>query len=378
LERAGRLDRAVEYLPSEEELRARAKAGEGLSRPEIAVLLSYSKLDLLEDVARAALPDEPFFRPVLEEYFPPAAVARFSGELEHHRLKREIIATQLVNTAVNLAGPLFAYRMREMTSTPHWQAIEAFAIVDAAFGLVDLKARIDALDRKVPSSVQYRMLARIGDFLRRSALWFIVHRQDGAALAEIVAAHGATADILRQELSRLATEIEMRLAEETAETFVAAGVPADIAHDIAVLAVLDGAPDITLLSRLSGAGIAAAGACFSAIGEILGLDLLRTRIDGVVTGEHWDRLALRRAADDLYSAQRVLAREALAHAVLPKNPGPKDGKDAAREWSARHAVEVGRMRDFLSELERSGELTLSKVSLASSRIQKLARASWQN
>ena len=115
---AGQLNRKVELLPDEAGFAERYAAGKPLTRPEIGVLLSYAKLVLFDQLVASDLPDEPAFASVLAGYFPKAAVERFPGALEQHRLKREIVSTALSNRLVNLAGPVFVARMKEMSGAP--------------------------------------------------------------------------------------------------------------------------------------------------------------------------------------------------------------------------------------------------------------------
>ena len=175
LEARGKLDRAVEYLPSDAQLKALAHDGKGLTRPELCVLLAYAKLDLDAEVLASSLPDDPFFAPLLAGYFPPAAVAAFPQEPGRHRLKREIVSTVLINAIVNLAGPVFVLRTREVTGLGGAEVARGFVLADGAFGLSALKARIDALDLKLEARVQTGLYAEIADQFRRTTRWLLAH-----------------------------------------------------------------------------------------------------------------------------------------------------------------------------------------------------------
>src|SRR6185295_11033090 len=152
LERRGTLDRSVEMLPDDDALKALAREGRGLTRPELAVILAYDKLGLYQEVVGSDLPNDPYLRKLLTAYFPTLAIEHFESELNRHALARDIITTQLVNRMVNLTGPLFAHRMRELSNAPQWCAARAYVLADGAFGLHDLAERICALDLKVPAA----------------------------------------------------------------------------------------------------------------------------------------------------------------------------------------------------------------------------------
>ena len=111
LEAERRLDRSVEFLPSDEILDERAKRGDGLTRPELAVLLAYAKLALDDQIRTSDVPDDPYFEGELTGYFPVAMRERFAPDIAAHRLRREIIATQLSNAVINQAGPTVAARL---------------------------------------------------------------------------------------------------------------------------------------------------------------------------------------------------------------------------------------------------------------------------
>jgi glutamate dehydrogenase len=375
LERSGKLERAVEFLPDEEGFRAYIEARTGLSRPDLAVLLSYAKLDLLSEVVKSPLPDDAYLETLLNEYFPTRIQGEFAEEIGAHRLRREIIATQLVNRMVNLAGPLYAFRMREISGAPAWQAARAFAIADGAFGATGLKGRIDALDLKVPTSVQYRMIAEIGDFLRRTGVWMIAHSEENEPLTDVIAAHGEGAKLLRECYSEMVTTFEAREIAERTERFTNLEVEKDLAQQIALLPLLSSVPEIVLLSHQSSVAFPTAAGAYFGVGEVVGLDRLRAHATGFEANEHWDRLALRHIANDLRAAQRILACSALSQAGTTSKESRSDGLGAAKAWAERHADVLRPVLAFIDEVDHGGVPTIGKITLASSQIQQLARES---
>ncbi len=199
LESRGKLDRAVEFLPGDAEIATLAHDGKGLTRPELAVLLAYAKLDLDADILASALPDDPALTPSLAAYFPPQAATQFAAELPQHRLKREIISTGLANRIVNLAGPVFAARMKEMSGASGAEVARAFVVAEGAFGLDALKQRIDALDGKIPAAAQTRLYTEIAELLRRLGLWFLGHVGAKDDLAAAIALFRGGVEALRAQ-----------------------------------------------------------------------------------------------------------------------------------------------------------------------------------
>jgi glutamate dehydrogenase len=357
LEKRGKLDRAVEFLPGNAALNSLAHDGKGLTRPELAVLLAYAKLDLDAQILASALPDDPAFAALLTGYFPPTAMQAFPTEPVRHRLHREIISTVLVNRMVNLAGPVFALRMGELSGLGGADVARGFAITDGAFALGTLKSRIDALDGKIKADVQTRLYAEIADHLRRITPWFLTQVSPAADLTATIALYRAGVESLRRNFKP--GESDTARIDELAK----AGVPDDLARDIALLPTLMAAPDIALLAHDAKLDVARVAALYFALGEKLGLDRLRQLGAKLSPSDHWDRLALRRLMDDLSAAQRNLARSLLTSA--------QGGEDAVDQWAQAHGEALERTRSFLATLEGSGELSIAKLMLASSQIQNL-------
>ena len=372
LERRGKLDRVVEFLPSDEELRKRGADNRGLTRPELAVLLAYAKLDLDAEIVASELPDQSYLTSELAGYFPQAAVTSFPDELIHHRLRREIVATSLSNKIVNLAGPVFIHRTKEISSAPAARVARAFVLAEGAFGLSALKSRIDALDLRVPAAVQTAMYADIAQLLRRLGLWFVVNVPANADLGDTIARYRAGVESLRGTFSTLVSPYEAQATEARIGDLQKAGAPLDVAEDIAVLPLLGGAPEIALLAHGRGLPLDLVAGAYFAVGATIGLDRLRGLAARIFGTEHWDRLAIRRIVDDLYSGQRGLTADALS-SVDPKTASSRaDGADAVKLWAEQHADALERTRSFLSELERTGDLSIAKLTLANSQIHELA------
>ncbi|HEY0283632.1 MAG TPA: NAD-glutamate dehydrogenase domain-containing protein, partial [Rhizomicrobium sp.] len=373
LEARGRLDRAVEFLPDDGELRRRAQNGKGLTRPELAVLLAYAKLDLKAELIASDLPDDPHFLPELTGYFPPAANAKFPGELERHRLKREIVTDVIANRVINLAGPVFVARMKEMSGAPAARIVRAFAVADGAFGFGRLRARIDALDGRVDAAAQIGMYADIAEILRRLGLWFITNVPADANLGETVALYRRGMENLRGTFSGLISPYEAQDTEARIAALAAAGAPADVAEDVGVLPLTAAAPEVALLAHNQALNLDLAAGAYFAMGAEVGLDRLRGLAGRITGGEHWDRLAIRRISDDLFAGQRALTAAALAMLPADKAPGARaEGAEAVKLWAASHAGALARTKSFLAALERTGELSVAKLTLANSQIHELA------
>ncbi|HEY1962123.1 MAG TPA: NAD-glutamate dehydrogenase domain-containing protein, partial [Rhizomicrobium sp.] len=374
LERRGKLDRAVEFLPDDASLRRRAQQGTGFTRPELAVLLAYAKLDLDAELLASDVPDEPYFASVLAEYYPPLAAKRFAAEMQRHRLRREIVCNAISNHIVNLAGPAFVSRMKEVSGAPTARVVRAFAVADGAFGLSAIKARIDALDYKIDATVQTRMYTDIADLLRRLGLWFLSNVPANADLADSVGRYRDGVDALRGTYSSLVSDYEMQDTMAHIRALTDAGVPEDLAHDVSALPLWSTAPEITQLASARALDVDFVAGAYFAVGSTIGLDRLRGLASEISASEHWDRLAIRRIVDDLFASQRVLAGEALDGFDRARVAGLKraDGAQAVHVWAKAHAERLARTQAFLAELERTGDLSIAKLTLANSQVRELA------
>jgi glutamate dehydrogenase len=357
LESRGRLNRAVEFLPSDAAMMTLAHDRKGLTRPELCVLLAYAKLDLDAQMLQSALPDDPALEDLAAGYFPLEAVAAFPGEPARHRLRREIVSTVLVNRIVNLAGPLFAFRMRELSGQSGPDVARGFVMADGAFALSALKQRIDALDGKLDAAVQIRLYAAIADHLRRVTPWFLTHVAAEVPLADGIALTRAGTEVLR------AVTAPDEAAQAHIREWRAAGVPEALARDIALLPALAAAPDIALLAHDAGQAPDQVAALYFALGRTMGLDRLRGWSRRLSPPEHWDRLALRRLTENLSATQRGLARKLLA--------AGGGGETAVRRWADTNAAALERIDSFTRALEGSGELSIAKLMLAASLVQNL-------
>jgi glutamate dehydrogenase len=338
LERAGELDRAVEFLPGDEELSARAAAGRGLTRPELAVLMAYVKNSLAHELAaHDFVQDAPLERELMD-YFPPVLVERFAPAIAAHRLRPEIIATVVANDLVNRGGITFLSEVCEQTGRGAADVARAYLIVTQIFDLDTLWTAIDALDHKVPAAVQTEMLQAGTRLLERVTAWFLrgggaldVQAQIDAFRPGVVALAEHIAEILpasqRAELARRADALASR------------GVPAVLALRTARLDFLVSAVDIVRLGLGSGLGIVDIGRGFYAVGARFRLDALRMAARRLKSETAWQKVAGDALQEDFYAHQAEFTAKAIA-----------DGADFG-PWLDAQAGALSRVEALLREIE---------------------------
>ena len=360
LERAGRLDRAVEFLPDDSALAAREKVGKALTRPELGVLLAYAKLSLKEDLIGSEVPDDPFFRAELSAYFPSAMRERFADAIGAHRLHREIIATRLANLVIDRGGPAFVARIADRTGAAPATVARAAAAAAAAIGTERLDRQIDALDTLVPGAVQLELYAAVQDALIDATVWALRNVSLDTGLSAVVARFAEPVAALAPAFDGIVgTAIRDAVAAQTA-TWVAAGVPDDLAVRLARLPVFAALPDAILVAERTGAAVEDAARVHFAAAERLRIVALETAARRVAVKDYYDGLALDRARGMLANAHRAID----AHAL--KTDG---GLEA---W----LVGLGRAPEAalaqIDEIIGTGGLTVSRFAVAAGLIADLA------
>ena len=365
LEARGLLDRAVEFLPDDMQLAERRRRSEPFTRPELSVLLAYAKLTLYEDLLESAVPDDPYLARELGRYFPKAIDVRFPDALEHHRLRREIIATHLANSMINRGGPSLIVRIADQTGAAPSSIASAFAAVRDSYGMTALNGAIDRLDNKIPGKLQLDLYAAVQDLLLDRIVWFLRNVDLSKGLADLVAHYrdgiaavdAALDDALSQDLR------EARAARRR-RTRCRPGVPDELASRIADLRALTAAPDIVLVADRTGKPIAEVAATYFAAGTFFRLDRIASAASTIPIADYFDRLALDRARDTIGDAERRLTAAMVGNGAV--------GAGAVEAWVAPRKNEVERIRGAIHEIANSG-LTLSKLSVAASLLGDLVK-----
>jgi glutamate dehydrogenase len=365
LERAGELDRAVEFLPDDLEIAERRRRSQALTRPELSVLLAYAKLSLNHELVHSNVPDDPYLSRELGRYFPNAVAEKFPDALEHHRLRREIIATQLANSMINRGGPSLVVRIADQTGASAAQIAAAFAAVRDSYGMTALNSAIDALNTKISGQLQLELYQAVQDLLLDRLVWFLRNVDLAQGLAVIVAHYregiAAVEVALDAALAQAATAARSGRETELRKQ----GVPDELAHRLATLPALVAAPDIVMVADRTRRPIAEVAATYFAAEAFFRLDHIASAARGIVISDYFDRLALDRALDSIGDAERRLT------AAMVDNAGA--GFAAVEAWVAPRKAEVDRIRMAINEIANSG-LTLSKLSVAASLLGDLAKS----
>jgi glutamate dehydrogenase len=369
LEKTGRLNRAIEYLPDDEEIQRRQAAGQGLTRPELAVLLAYAKLTLYDQLLPSDLPDEPAVVDDLLRYFPEPIREQHRDSVMRHRLRREIVATVVTNSIVNRTGATFVNDMAERSGAAPSAIARAYYVVRAVFALRTTWEAIEQLDNKVPAATQYRMLRATQRLMERAMLWFLRHGAAGIDVAAEIERYAAG-------LAELETAFEAALEPARAAELTAAvreltreGVPETLAQRIVRFGDLASGLDVVRIASRAKAPIAGVARLYFGIGARLGLDWLRAAAARVKAETGWQKLAVAATVEDLLALQAELTSRAIRAAGKLENV-----EKLAEGWLQQHKAGLARFDAVLAEMKASPTPEIAALTVAGRELRALTGA----
>ncbi len=363
LEREGGLRRDLEFLPGREELADRAVSGAGLSPPELSLIFAYYKNVLSHALLQSNLPEDPFFFRELEYYFPVPLRERYRDEMPAHRLWREIICTVVANGMVNRAGMTFAFRLGEETGASHSDIARAFMAAREIFGMRDFWSTVDALDNKVPASVQKQLLLEGRKLVERGARWLLRNRPMPLDVAASIACFSQGAKTLEGLLGALVPGLaEGELWESLHHYDVLEGLIPRVAgfdHLFSALGIVE-------VASSSGRSVEDVARVHFQLGARLELDWLRTGIVALPRDNRWQALARAALHDEHYAQHSALTASVLA--MSGKSVAPKTRID---RWLAANGHVAGRYQQVVADLMLGSTPDFSMLSVAMGELRNL-------
>jgi len=315
LERDGLLNRELEALPSRREVAKRLERREGLTSPEMAVLMSYTKIVLAEQLLETDLADDPFFRNLLFGYFPSKMRQGYRQQMEEHQLRREIVVTELVNYLVNRAGITYFHRLSGETAAGIGSLARANFVAREIFGAPGLWQQIADLDNSIDAAVQTRMRIEVRTLVERASRWIVSNRRPPLDSEALVDQFEVPVQRLMQQLPELMEGLEREAWEARRDGYVEAGVPEELAAAIAACAPAYMLLGIVETSARDGIDAAEVARVHFAIGERLGLPRVVARILALPRDDRWQTMARAALRDDLHAVHAQLTAQELAGAA---------------------------------------------------------------
>jgi glutamate dehydrogenase len=346
----------IEFLPTDEEIAERQAAKQGLTSPERAVLLAYSKMWLYDALLESDMPEDPLVSSMLIDYFPKPLRHRFREPIQRHPLRREILATYLTNALVNRVGCEFVHRLMEETDAQPGEIVRACIMARDVFDLDDVWHSIDALDNRVADDVQARMFVEVARLVERTALWFLRQLQSGAVVdvTDLLARCRDAAQRLASQWPALLPTADLEALMERQRILVDAGVDSELAVRVASGEISAALLDIAEVAATCGKNLELVAGVYFALGTQLNYGWIAERANALPAPTHWDMLARAAALAELARLKRALTTSALAGATESSTPD-----ELVERWQAQRAAPLERYARLVADLRASGGSSLS-------------------
>ena len=350
------------------------RLGLGLTRPELAVLLAYGKIDLFADIIDSAAADDPALVNILRDYFP-KGLGSFRDEMARHPLRREIIATVVGNNIVNLCGPTFPGRLREAAGCDTRALVTAF---EAAHRCLDFEASwraVERLDGRTPAAAQTALFNELSYILRGLTYWLARRSmRETLGVKALVTTYEPAVDALKGLIPAVLSPFERRAAVRRAAAWTKLGAPKALAHSIALMRPLTLSPTLADLATAGNWPIESAAFIYHRVGGVFGFDRLRAA--AVMSGadrDVYERLATRRLIEDMLAEQAALSRAVMVHAGGAACPGQartrgRRGRGVVGRACRAHSQGEGRDR---GDRTGRGWLDLPKLTIANATLREL-------
>ena len=366
LERSGDLNRSLEFLPTDEEIAERRKAGEGLTRPELAITLSYGKIWLYRALIHSDVPEDPYLSTELARYFPTPVQKRFAARLKKHRLRREIIATAITNSLINRMGPVFPVRAQDDTGADPAAIARAYSIAREVFAARYIWSQIEALDNRIPAAVQYTAMSQTTRLLRHMTFWLLENRREDLDIERGVLRYASKVGELFRGLADVLGVTEQARLKVQRSRLIEQHVPEDLAARIASLEVLHCGLDLVEVAMAARLEVVYAARAYFDLGERIGLTWIKEQIEGLAAEGHWQAVARGTLRDNLYALQRKITGAVLA--CKGRNAGAR-----VDQWMARHAGPVDALKRVVVDLRTGAAPDFATLSVAIQAVRRLAQ-----
>jgi len=364
------IDIELEHLPDKEGINRRKSDGKSFTAPELAILLAYCKTRLKESIADSNLPEDAFLSQIMEFEFPAVLHKRFAKQMRSHMLKREIISTQLSNTVVNEMGVTFVSRLREETGASVAQTVRAFTIARAIFKRSDFWEEIETLDLKVPTDVQFDLMNRINQLVRRATRWLLRNRRGAMHIEAMIEHFAEPVNQISDKLSSLISGENQEDLTRRTQTLVEKGIPETVAEKFAALTFLFAALDIVEAATAGKFSLDEVAKVYFELGAKLEINWFRQELLEFETENHWQALARSAFRDELDNHQRMLAISVL------KKIGKEQGNAAkmVEVWMENNKRPVLRWQSRIAAMRASSAIEPVMFSVALRDLLDLAQS----
>ena len=357
------LHRGVESLPDSKQLAELRSTKQGLTRPEISVLLAYAKMAFFKELVSSPLLDAPYFEGDLLRYFPKAMQVDYKKEIKGHRLRREIVATMITNSIVNRTGFSMAHSLMRATGLAAADVAQAYVATRDSFALRPLWKEIEALETIVTAQVQSQLFVAVNQFIEHSCRWYLQHVAQPMAMDDVMARYAPSIDMMQKHANDIMSDSARKSFEATIERLTGQSVPKELAERMAMLEIMTAANDIIDVSRESKLPVSQVGKVYFELGAVLKLGWLRTSAQDLTAENYWQQLAVKSLAVEFYQAQRRLTMAVIGQFGKQK--------DASQAWADSHQGVLSRYETFIADLRAQPTLDYPMLIVALRQVQAI-------
>ncbi len=368
LVREGKLDRALEFLPTDRQIRERLSAGQGLTDPETCVLLAYAKITTAAELITTSLPDDPYLRGLLHAYFPKALRERFSDQVDGHALHREIITTLLVNDTINTGGTTFLHRMKEETGASTEEIVRAHTAARAIFELAWIWDEVESLDNAVAADVLTRVRLHSRRLVERGTRWLLNNRPQPLEIAETIDFFTEGVATVWGQLPKLLRGADLEWYQGIHDELTGAGVPEELATRVAGFSSVFPALDIVAVADRVHKDPLDVAEVYYDLADRLRITQLLDRIIELPRADRWQSMARAAIREDLFAAHAALTQD-----VLSAGNGSATPEQRFAAWEQKNTALLGRARTTLEEIQSSDSFDLANLSVAMRTMRTLLR-----
>jgi glutamate dehydrogenase len=365
LERTGELDRDLEFLPDEREIEDRHNRKQGLTRPELAVVLSYAKINLYNGLIDSDATLTDFLQIDPQRYFPDVLRRRYADLIPSHRLSRQILATLIANDIVNRMGPAFIKRAQVDTGASIVTVARAYEIARIVCRARPLLKEIESLDHVISAKAQMLMMFEISRTLRHACYWLIEEHGEELDIVN-------TVDRLKDGMSRVYSRSNSYVSkasrariEKAEQSWLDLGVPEKLANRMSLLLLTRAALDIVDLAADRKRDVIESARLYSAFNDALGLHFLHDAAEDLYVSDRWQGMARSNLREDFYRLRRDLGNRLLTRR------GKRDSRTVAKSWLAKHEPEVQRFTTMIDEMKLRGNIDFATLSVAAQELRDL-------
>ncbi|MGW7104185.1 NAD-glutamate dehydrogenase [Streptomyces sp. NPDC054838] len=369
LGRDGLLDRALEFLPNDRQIRELLNNGKGLTQPELAVLFAYTKITVADELIHTGLPDDPYLRRLLHAYFPAPLREKFGEQIDAHALRREIITTLLVNDTVNTGGSTFLHRLREETGASTEEIVRAQLAAREIFGLAGVWDEVEALDNEVAASVQTRVRLHSRRLVERGTRWLLNNRPQPLEITGTIELFADRVSQVWAELPKLVRGADLDWYQSIMDELTGEGVPQELAAKVAGFSSAFPTLDVVAIADRTGVGPLEVAEVYYDLADRLDITQLMDRIIELPRADRWQSMARASIREDLFAAHAALTADVLAAGDADATP-----EERFKAWEERNGAIIGRARTTLDEIRGSDDFDLANLSVAMRTMRSLLRS----